>query len=277
MRRAATGTVIITAKQWLWPKTEVYAFTSTSANLPHQRIAFTTLFPPLPLRSPNPFGLSLSVHCDKRHVQQAHMANSCAFCEKAAHLTCQGCIRAPAYLEDKEGSTQYCSKSCQKSHWNEHKTRCKLLQKRKMLHRAAKVIQELYYFNLRHSYMAEIKQIDHLDDETMFVHTIEFEIARRVCLLADFPSSTVASEEEALMAMTVGMCTHATFVMISSIQTILKGLLQHSSFRRRLTCGFRYRSPHCQSHRQTNEQEEMDSARNHPRRSDPYTRDYLRT
>jgi hypothetical protein len=65
----------------------------------------------------------------------------CARCQKAATKICNGCLGAPIYGEHLPIRTFYCDAECQKADWSRHKTECKLLQARKLLSRAAMVLQ----------------------------------------------------------------------------------------------------------------------------------------
>lgn len=144
------------------------------------------------------------------------MANPCAAsCGKVGHLICRGCVNAPTYLHDTALPTYYCSPACQKFHLGQHKDRCKMLQSRKMVHRAAKVIQDLYYLVLRKSHRLEI--------DTLFVHTrTAGSVAQNSIICEVKPGSVSSNARDELAALTASKCTMAVAAMGPSIRTMLK-------------------------------------------------------
>lgn len=154
------------------------------------------------------------------------MANTCASCGKVGHLICNGCAKAPAYLDDAAPATYYCDAGCQKAHWAQHKERCKLLQRRKMLHRAAKVIQDLYYIVLRKSFRHPIEKVDRVDEHTIFVHRATPDLDGKNSILPDpRPGSLSSNWEDELAALTMNGCGNSVATMGPSIQIMLKGEL----------------------------------------------------
>lgn len=149
------------------------------------------------------------------------MANTCASCGKVGHLVCKGCAKVPAYLDDSAPATCYCSAACQKSHWMQHRDRCKLLQRRKMVHRAAKVIQDLYYIVLRKSLRFSIEKVDRVDENTIFVHHTAKDFGKN-SILQDVRPGTLSGSEE-LAALTMSGCTNCVVTMGPSIQIMLQG------------------------------------------------------
>ncbi|KAL8995981.1 MAG: hypothetical protein Q9169_004397 [Polycauliona sp. 2 TL-2023] len=135
-----------------------------------------------------------------------------------------GCLNAPPYLEDTAPATCYCSAVCQKYHWTQHKDRCKLLQRRKMLHRAAKVIQELYYILLRKTWIISIEKVDRVDKHTLFVHTNDRGLSGKKFILRDFSPGDVSASDE-LVALTMNKCNSSLVTMERSIQLILKEIM----------------------------------------------------
>lgn len=154
------------------------------------------------------------------------MINTCASCGKVGRLVCVGCIKAPAYLDDTAPATYYCDAACQKAHWAEHKDRCKLLQRRKMLHRAAKVIQDLYYILLRKSFRHSVEKVDRVDENTIFVHTATPDVRGKNSILPDpRPGSLSSNRADELAALTMNGCGNSVAMMGPSIQIMLKGKL----------------------------------------------------
>ncbi|KAL8921793.1 MAG: hypothetical protein Q9208_005550 [Pyrenodesmia sp. 3 TL-2023] len=156
------------------------------------------------------------------------MANMCASCGENGHLVCNGCARAPAYLEDTAPATYYCDAGCQKAHWAQHKERCKLLQRRTMLHRAAKVIQDLYYIVLRKSFRHSVEKVDRVDENTMFVHTTNPDcgVHGKNSILPDpRPGSLSSNRADELAALTMNGCGNSVATMGPSVQIMLQGEL----------------------------------------------------
>ncbi|KAK0750134.1 hypothetical protein B0T18DRAFT_366186 [Schizothecium vesticola] len=68
----------------------------------------------------------------------------CAACSNEAASSCAGCLGAPAYGNGQPPQrTFYCTAQCQKAHWSTHKAECKLLQTRKLVFRAATVLDAM--------------------------------------------------------------------------------------------------------------------------------------
>ncbi|KAL8894248.1 MAG: hypothetical protein Q9207_008528 [Kuettlingeria erythrocarpa] len=155
------------------------------------------------------------------------MTNTCASCGNIGHLVCVGCVKAPAYLDDTAPTTYYCAAACQKIHWAQHKDRCKLLQRRKMLHRAAKVIQDIFYITLRKSFRVSVEKMDRVDEHTIFLHTADADVRGKNSVLRDaapgFLSSNGSAEE--LVALTVNGCVNSVITMGPSIQIMLKDIV----------------------------------------------------
>ncbi|KAL8836925.1 MAG: hypothetical protein Q9170_002724 [Blastenia crenularia] len=122
------------------------------------------------------------------------MADTCAnLCGKAGHLACRGCLKAPPYLADIAPTTFYCGAECQKSHWAQHKGRCKILQNRKIIHRAAKVIQDVYNIVIRKSYRHTVEKVDRVDEHTIFVHVTNEDLNGKNTRVTDYPPGALSS------------------------------------------------------------------------------------
>ncbi|KAL8771986.1 MAG: hypothetical protein Q9209_002651 [Squamulea sp. 1 TL-2023] len=151
------------------------------------------------------------------------MARLCASCNGFGRLVCNGCAKAPAYLDDQAPLTYYCSSECQKSHWPKHKDRCKALQNRKILHRAVKVIQSLYETILRASFIHTIEKLDRIDDDTLFIHLTTSNFDGKNTRIPGVPPGSVSSNNlEELAALTAYGCTNAVAIMGPTIQTMLE-------------------------------------------------------
>ncbi|KAL8649047.1 MAG: hypothetical protein Q9226_005744 [Calogaya cf. arnoldii] len=155
-------------------------------------------------------------------------AKTCASCGKSAHLVCNGCAKAPAYLEDTAPATCYCGVACQKSHWAQHKDRCKLLQRRKMVHRAVKVIQDLYYLVLRRSSQFSVEKVDHVDEDTMLGRNPRLTLFSD-CVSYFFECQTVALNRK-LWAVTVSPLASIDWQGTGSDSDYINSVDQHEVF-----------------------------------------------
>ncbi|KAL9635337.1 MAG: hypothetical protein Q9204_002662 [Flavoplaca sp. TL-2023a] len=152
------------------------------------------------------------------------MANECASCGQVGLLVCNGCGNTPAYLDDAPSATRYCGPACQKSHWTQHKDRCQILQRRKILHRAAKVIQALYYILCRKSMRLPVEKVDRADEHTVLVHIMNPDISGRNLIFQDINRALVSAADQ-LVALTMHGCTTSTITMGQSVQIMLKDVI----------------------------------------------------
>ncbi|KAL8834634.1 MAG: hypothetical protein Q9176_007383 [Flavoplaca citrina] len=152
------------------------------------------------------------------------MANECASCGQIGPLVCNGCANAPAYLDDAPSATRYCGAACQRSHWTQHKDRCKLLLRRKIVHRAAKVIQELYYILCRKGMRLPVERVDRADEHTVFVHIMNPDLSGRNLIFQGINRALVSAADE-LVALTMHGCTTSTITMGQSVQIMLKDVM----------------------------------------------------
>ena len=72
-------------------------------------------------------------------------SGTCASCQRLTTHMCAGCLEAPLYDERFTEPTFYCNPECQKADWTQHKSKCKKLQARKSLGRAAMLLQAIFY------------------------------------------------------------------------------------------------------------------------------------
>jgi hypothetical protein len=70
---------------------------------------------------------------------------TCVQCHGPANERCSGCLGARSYGKSKPDVTFYCGPVCQKTHWDQHKPECKMLQDRITLSRAASLLQATMY------------------------------------------------------------------------------------------------------------------------------------
>ncbi|KAL8866529.1 MAG: hypothetical protein Q9174_006251 [Haloplaca sp. 1 TL-2023] len=151
------------------------------------------------------------------------MVNNCASCGQIGNLVCKGCGKSPPYLDDTPSSTHYCNNACQKAHWSQHKARCKILQQRKTVHRAAKVLQELYYILFRKSMRTSIEKVDRVDEHTILVHTNDPDLDVKNSIVQGMSPGLLNASEE-LVALTMDCCTNAITTMGQSLEIMLKAV-----------------------------------------------------
>ena len=126
-------------------------------------------------------------------------------------------------MNDEGGSTYYCSTECQKSDWVKHKDRCSVLQKRKALHRASKVIQDLYLVVRRDYGRNAIKKLDWVDKETLIVHLLGRDGTGENSKIAKGSDAVALSPREESIALVYNSCNTAMYTMGKSLGIILKG------------------------------------------------------
>ncbi len=102
-----------------------------------------------------------------------------------------------------------------------------------MLHRAARVIQHLYYILLRKSFRHTVEKVDRVDENTVFVHTAAPDVLRgRNSILSDpSPGSLSSDLADELAALTMNGCGNSVVMMGPSVQIMLKGKNVWSSLR----------------------------------------------
>jgi hypothetical protein len=65
----------------------------------------------------------------------------CANCGIQATMRCAGCMVAPDYHLGDAMAIVYCGRDCQTKDWPDHKSRCRIMKRRKKLMRAANILQ----------------------------------------------------------------------------------------------------------------------------------------
>ena len=101
------------------------------------------------------------------------ISGTCAHCQKPATSTCVGCREAPLYDESFIESTFYCNSKCLKAGWAQHRSRCRKLQARKSLARAAMLLQAVVYLFRLHASTLRFKSL-RLEGSTIFLDGFQF-------------------------------------------------------------------------------------------------------
>ena len=90
---------------------------------------------------------------------------TCAQCGANATLLCKGCsgIRPDT---NEEVRIWYCGRKCQTAGWKEHKASCQEVQAVKLLHRACKLLQSIFYSTIReYTFGYSLEQVKKEDDK----------------------------------------------------------------------------------------------------------------
>ncbi|BAE64262.1 unnamed protein product [Aspergillus oryzae RIB40] len=96
----------------------------------------------------------------------------CAHCQTPATKRCSGCRGAAEYDKVTPEPTFYCSSACQTQHWGEHKVKCKQLQARKSLSRAATLLQAILYRIRLHAHIFQFATA-HIDGSKVTLDDIQ--------------------------------------------------------------------------------------------------------
>ena len=96
-------------------------------------------------------------------------SGTCAHCQRSTTRRCTGCLEAPLYDEHFAEPTFYCTPACQKAGWAKHKSKCKKLQARKSLSRAALLLQAIIYRIRLHAWPLRFDSL-RLEGSTIFLH-----------------------------------------------------------------------------------------------------------
>ena len=100
-------------------------------------------------------------------------SGTCAHCQRLTTHMCAGCLEAPLYDELFTEPTFYCTPECQRAGWPQHKSKCKKLQARKTLGRAAMLLQAIVYRIGLHASTLRFKSL-RLEGSTIFLDGFQF-------------------------------------------------------------------------------------------------------
>ncbi|KAG0645510.1 Tudor domain-containing 1 [Hyphodiscus hymeniophilus] len=96
------------------------------------------------------------------------MPKICGVCKRPAALACQGCKGTPGNTEQ-TGAVYYCNIDCQKIDWVKHKGLCKALRTQKKLHRAGRVLRDLFYMYREKIFDTAVAKVEKKDGK-MYVY-----------------------------------------------------------------------------------------------------------
>ncbi|KAE8325446.1 hypothetical protein BDV39DRAFT_206984 [Aspergillus sergii] len=108
-------------------------------------------------------------------------AGICAHCQTPATKNCSGCRGAPEYGKVTPEPTFYCSSACQTQHWGEHKVKCKQLQARKSLSRAATLLQAILYRIRLHAHTIQ-SATAHVDGLCSRIEELTVEVLKEISI-----------------------------------------------------------------------------------------------
>jgi MYND finger len=162
-------------------------------------------------------------------------AMPCSHCGKATTRVCDGCKGSPdiqacyycEYWEDglDNKETFYCSTECQRCDWPTHRIRCKLLQSRKYIHRAASTLQEIFYVHREKVFDTEVDKIEEKDGK-LYVHEKKWKpkkIKNPYELIFPLPSSIFQKPEDKMAVLANNACTDAVAWMHDLVDYFLSG------------------------------------------------------
>ena len=151
-------------------------------------------------------------------------SGTCVRCQRPTTLTCGGCRKAPLYDECFIEPTFYCNSECLKAGWAQHKSKCKKLQARKSLARAAMVLQAIMYRIRLHASTLRFKSL-RLEGSTIFLDGYHF--AESEQLLKPFPIPLNGDRSLAEAVLVYMGCSEAMRYLYRFAKELFNGKLQH--------------------------------------------------
>lgn len=123
--------------------------------------------------------------------------------------------------------TYYCSKECQKEHYENHKMVCRTLRARKSLFRAGDLLQKMFY-NFRYTVFDKsiVKIIRKVNDgkRSYFLYEGNYpDIVHPHNILVPFPDHLVQDMEEKNAVLCMMACTDAMAFFYRVVEYVLQG------------------------------------------------------
>lgn len=134
-------------------------------------------------------------------------ASKCASCGSDASTHCSGCVGAPDYGDGDAANTVYCNSDCQKAHWSVHKARCKIMQQRKTLLRAAQILKAALLTYRKTTYDIDLTGV-HYEGGVLWLHQ-NLRLASTRCKRGPFPNHLVANPQHKEAVLAHNSCTTA--------------------------------------------------------------------
>lgn len=147
-------------------------------------------------------------------------ASRCASCGSDASTHCSGCVGAPDYESGDAANTAYCNRDCQKAHWSVHKARCKILQQRKTLLRAAQILKAALLTYREATYDIDLTGV-HYEGGVLWLHQNR-RLASTRAKRGPFPNHLVANSQHKEAALAHNSCTTAMALLSQLTRTLLQ-------------------------------------------------------
>jgi hypothetical protein len=149
------------------------------------------------------------------------MSSNCASCGNGARLRCVGCLDAPEYQPGDATTTNYCSSTCQKKDWPQHKARCRALSRRSKLLRAARIAKAALLTHREVFWDIDLKEIELRDGflclrQRLKHPSSQFKFVR-------FPEHLTTNVEYKEAALLNNQCTSAMALLGPLVRKMLKG------------------------------------------------------
>ncbi|OJJ35841.1 hypothetical protein ASPWEDRAFT_183849 [Aspergillus wentii DTO 134E9] len=144
----------------------------------------------------------------------------CAHCQNSTTKKCSGCSDAPRYDKETPQPTFYCSRVCQKSDWDRHKTNCKRLQTRKTLSRAASFLQAIFYRIRLHAYPLQFTTVRAVGS-TVYLEGYKGEVSRLQRQLTPFSADVKGGQDILDAALVYIGCSEAMVYLYAFVAALL--------------------------------------------------------
>jgi predicted Rdx family selenoprotein len=145
----------------------------------------------------------------------------CTNCGMEATMRCAGCMGAPDYHLGESLKVVYCGRDCQRKHWPDHKTHCRVMKQRRKLLRAANVLQAalLTYREVLHD--IDLTKIE-AKDGFLYIYQNQRSITARV-KQGLFPNHLTTNVQHKEAALTINQCTTAMALLGRLTRKLLSG------------------------------------------------------
>ncbi|KAF5650131.1 zinc finger MYND-type [Fusarium tjaetaba] len=147
---------------------------------------------------------------------------TCASCGMQATMRCAGCTDAPDYDPGDSTTIVYCDRDCQKKHWTDHKSRCRVMKQRKMLLRAATILRSALLTYREILYDIDLTKIE-AKDGMLYLYQNQRSVTSRV-KWGSFPDHLTSNVQHREAALTINQCTLATALLSRPTKKLLTGV-----------------------------------------------------
>ncbi|KAF5660344.1 hypothetical protein FCIRC_12146 [Fusarium circinatum] len=147
---------------------------------------------------------------------------TCASCGTQANMRCAGCTDAPDYDPGDSITVVYCDRDCQKKHWTDHKSRCRVMKQRKILLRAAIILRSALLTYREILYDIDLTKIE-AKDEMLYLYQEQRAVTSRI-KWRPFPDHLTSNVQHREAALTINQCTMATALLSRLTRKLLTGL-----------------------------------------------------